>query len=87
MKSMLLINFFLPFVPMILVGGIIFHQFNAAYKDHLQTRLIDTARNCERSMHHYLNDKLDELHFIIGIFGYEKLQDPTVLESILRIKI
>ena len=84
MKSMLLIGFFLPFLPMILVSGIIFYQFDAAYQDHVQIHLIEAVRKGKRNIDHFLNDKLDDLRFIAGSFGYEKLREADILKDILR---
>ena len=84
LKSMLLIGFFLPFIPMILVSGIIFYQFDAAYQDRVQIHLMEAARKGKRNIDHFLNDKLDDLRFIAEAFGYEELREAGILKDILR---
>jgi len=84
MKSMLLIGFFLPFLPMILVSGIIFYQFDAVSQDRVQFHLMEAARKGKHNIDFFLNDKLDDLRFIAGSFGYEKLREADILKNILR---
>ncbi|MBW2283969.1 MAG: two-component sensor histidine kinase [Deltaproteobacteria bacterium] len=84
MKSMLMLGFLLPFIPMMLVGGLVFYQFNGAYKTRVQDHLMDAARNGKRHIDRFLNDKTADLRFIATSFGYEKLREAGALEDILR---
>lgn len=84
MKSMFMIGFFLPFIPMILVGGIVFYQFHAAYEENVHTRLSEVVHKGKRHIDQFLKDRLSDLRFIAETFPFEELREESVLQDILR---
>ncbi len=83
MKSILMLGFLLPFIPMVLVAGLLFYQFKVAYKARVYDHLTDAAQKSRWYIDRFLNDKVLDLRVVVESFGYEKLREAGVLEGIL----
>jgi len=55
-KSLLLIGVFLPLVPMLLVSGVMYYQFNTSYKNDVRAYLIEVVQKEESSAAHRLTE-------------------------------
>lgn len=61
MKSILVIGFFLPFIPMILVSAVIFHQFHSAYEKTIRASLTETTWSGKRDIDRLLDENSTDL--------------------------
>ena len=64
MKSILSIVVAVPFIPMVLVSGIIFYQFHIAYKEKVYAHLGETVQKGKQSVDFFLKEKLSDIRFL-----------------------
>jgi len=61
MKNVLMIGFFLPFVPMILVSGITYYQLHSAYEEAICKYTIETTKTIKGDIAPLFNEKKADL--------------------------
>ncbi len=84
MKSIIMIGFFLPFIPTVLVSSVIFYQFRAAYKEGLRAQIQETALRGKRTMDDFLQARLDDVRLIVETRTHDDLGDASVLKELLE---
>ena len=82
MKSMLMIGFLLPFVPMTLVGGVIYYQFNNAYRKNEIVQIKDTTLRGKQIVDGFLMERLNDIRFIAATFPLDELRKESTLQGI-----
>jgi two-component system NtrC family sensor kinase len=84
MKSLLLMAFFLPFVPMILACGIIFFQFQSAYKENAYAYIRADSEKSKRYIDNLLKERLNTIQRLAETFDIQYLSDEASLKNILN---
>ena len=83
MKSMLMIGFFLPVIPMTLVSGVMFYQFHRAYNHHVNAHFVEMVQKGRQTIDNLLKRNLDDLRFVSKTFDVEKLCKEPFLKRVL----
>jgi two-component system NtrC family sensor kinase len=76
--------FFLPFVPMILASGLIFSQFQSAYKGNVHESIRAGAQKSKRDIDHLLKERLDTVQRLAEGFAMPYSNSEASLKSILN---
>jgi len=84
MKSMLLLGFMLPFLPMTLVGGVIYYQFSSAYQKNVLAQIGEATLKGKQIIDNLLMEKLNDIRFITTTFSLDDLQNEAALQGILE---
>ncbi|MEW6586994.1 MAG: cache domain-containing protein, partial [Nitrospirota bacterium] len=84
MKSMLLLGFMLPFLPMTLVGGVIYYQFSNAYQKNVLAQMREATLKSKHIIDDFLMEKLNDTRFIAAAFSLDDLRKISALEGILE---
>ncbi len=84
MKSILAIGFFLPFIPMILVSAVIFHQFHSAYEKTVLAGLTETTQS-ERRIEGSSDEPQSNSDAFSGLQRAKRATYITVLLAVLAI--
>ncbi len=84
MKNMLIIGFFLPFLPMILVCGIIYWQFHSAYQKNVQIQIKEAVISSQKNIDNYLKERIGNLLSVAESFNLEESRSTNSLEMIHR---
>ena len=74
----------MPFMPMVLVSGIIFYQFHVSYKEKVHAHLGEVIQKNRRSIDGFLKEKLNDIGFLAETFSFEELREELFLQDILR---
>ena len=84
MKSILLIVVVVPFMPMILVSGILLYQFHVSYKEKVHAHLGEVVQKGKQSIDIFLREKLGDIRFLAEVFSFEELREESFLQDILK---
>ncbi|WP_207261134.1 PAS domain-containing sensor histidine kinase [Desulfovibrio sp. Huiquan2017] len=72
------------FAPLILVGGLIFHQFRSIYTEKVFAHLGEVVDKHAADINTFLQDKLTEVQYIARTSSFEYLTTSNHLEKALR---
>jgi two-component system NtrC family sensor kinase len=72
------------FAPLILVGGLLFHQFRSIYTEKVFAHLAEVVDKHAANINTFLQDKLTEVQYISRTSSFEDLTAPGRLEKALR---
>ncbi|WP_272700727.1 sensor histidine kinase [Desulfovibrio sp. Fe33] len=72
------------FAPLILVGGLLFHQFRSIYTEKVFAHLAEVVDKHAANINTFLQDKLIEVQYISRTSSFEYLTAPGHLEKALR---
>ncbi|WFS63932.1 cache domain-containing protein [Pseudodesulfovibrio thermohalotolerans] len=72
------------FAPLILVGGLLFHQFRSIYTEKVFAHLAEVVDKHAANINTFLRDKLTEVQYISRTSSFEDLTAPGRLEKALR---
>jgi two-component system NtrC family sensor kinase len=78
-RNMVITIIMVSFVPMFLVIGIIFYQFQKSYHEKVYAHLEELVRNHKQNIDSFLREKLGDIQSLVNTFDYEKLGDETFL--------
>ncbi len=67
-------------IPMLLVGGVIHHQFHFSYKEKVYAHLGELIRKHKQAIDAFLKEKLGDIRFLAATCGIEELSRKAVLE-------
>ncbi len=67
-------------IPMLLVGGVIYHQFHYSYKEKVYAHLGELIRKHKQAIDAFLKEKLGDIRFLAATCGIEDLSRKSVLE-------
>ncbi|MFC1884104.1 ATP-binding protein [Thermodesulfobacteriota bacterium] len=84
MKSMLLIGVIVPFMPMLLVSGIIYYQLHTSYNYKVHTHLGELIERSRINVEGYLNERVGDVRFLLNSFSIEELNEDSFLIEILK---
>jgi two-component system NtrC family sensor kinase len=71
-------------MPLILVGGVIFHQFRSIYREKVYAHLAEVVDKHAANINTFLQDKLTEVQYISRTSTHDQLVDPVYLDRALR---
>ncbi|MBW2441653.1 MAG: two-component sensor histidine kinase [Deltaproteobacteria bacterium] len=80
-RNMVLIVIFVSFVPMLLVSGMILHQYRLSYNEKLYAHLREVVYRHTQDIDTFLNERLNNLQFLLDSCHDENLLDETVLQE------
>ncbi len=83
-KSILLIVVVVPFMPMILVSGILLYQFHISYKEKVHAHLGEVVQKGKQSIDIFLKEKLGDIRFLAEVFSFEELREESFLQDTLK---
>ncbi|QJB57449.1 sensor histidine kinase [Pseudodesulfovibrio sp. zrk46] len=70
--------------PLILVGGLIFDQMRSIYREKVYSHLAEVVDKHKDTVDSFLQEKLNEVHYLGRAYSYEQLTDPVFLQETLR---
>lgn len=68
-------------IPMLLVGGVIYNQFQHSYKDKVYAHLGELIRKHKQNIDAFLREKQSDIQFLTATCGVENLREKEVLEK------
>lgn len=80
-RNMVLIVIVVSFVPMLLVSGMILHQYRLSYNEKLYAHLREVVYRHTQDIDTFLNERLNNLQFLLDSCHDENLLDETVLQE------
>ena len=78
---MVLIVIVVSFVPMLLVSGMILHQYSLSYHEKLYAHLKEVVHRHTQDIDTFLNERLNNLQFLLDSCQNENLLDESVLQE------
>ncbi|XPV75896.1 MAG: sensor histidine kinase [Desulfovibrio sp.] len=70
--------------PLILIGGLIFHQFRSIYHEKVYAHLAEVVDKHKDNIDTFLEEKLHEVQYLNRAFSYEQLADSEFLNETLQ---
>ncbi len=80
-RNMVLIVIVVSFVPMLMVSGIVLHQFSISYNEKLYAHLKEVVHRHAQDIDSFLNERLNNLQFLLDSCDNENLLDESVLQE------
>ena len=80
-RNMVLIVIVVSFVPMLLVSGMILHQYSISYHEKLYAHLKEVVYRHAQDIDTFLNERLKNLQFLLDSCQDEALLDESVLQE------
>ena len=80
-RNMVLIVIIISFVPMLLVSGMVLHQFSSSYNEKLYAHLKETVHRHAQDIDSFLNERLNNLQFLLDSCDSADFFDETVLQE------
>ena len=80
-RNMVLIVVVVSFVPMLLVSGMILHQYSISYHEKLYAHLKEVVHRHAQDIDTFLNERLNNLQFLLDSCQDEALLDESVLQE------
>jgi two-component system NtrC family sensor kinase len=80
-RNMVLIVVVVSFVPMLLVSGMILHQYSISYNEKLYAHLTEVVHRHAQDIDNFLNERLNNLQFLLDSCKDEALLDESVLQE------
>ncbi|MBW2622250.1 MAG: two-component sensor histidine kinase [Deltaproteobacteria bacterium] len=83
MKSILLIAVVVPLVPMLVVSGIMYYEFQSSYNKKARVHLENTVVEGSRAIDRYLSERIRDLGFLAETFTADELRQESFLSRLL----
>ena len=80
-RNMVLIVIVVSFVPMLLVSGMILHQYSISYHEKLYAHLKEVIHRHAQDIDTFLNERLNNLQYLLDSCQNEDLLDESVLQE------
>lgn len=80
-RSMVLVVIVVSFVPMLLVSGMILHQYSLSYHEKLYAHLKEVVHRHTQEIDTFLNERLNNLQFLLDSCQNVNLLDESVLRE------
>ena len=80
-RNMVLFVIILSFVPMLLVSGMVLYQFSISYNEKLYAHLQELVHRHAQDIDSFLNERLNNLQFLLDSCENENLLDESVLQE------
>jgi len=80
-RNMVLIIIIVSSVPMILISGLVLHQFSVSYNEKLYAHLKELVHRHAQGIDNFLNERLNNLQFLLDSCDNEDLLDEAVLQE------
>ena len=82
-RKMISIIIIVSIMPMVLIGGIILHQFNKSCREKTSACLGALVQQHKQNIDAFLNEKLNDIKFMAATFNFEELRDKFFLQQLL----
>jgi two-component system NtrC family sensor kinase len=82
-RNMALIVIIVSFTPMLLVGGIIYEQFQVSYREKVYAHLEELVRKNKQNIDGFLKEKLGDIRFVARSFTFYQISDEAFLQDTL----
>lgn len=82
-RKMISIIIIVSLMPMVLIGGIILNQFNESCREKTHALLAVVVEQHKYNIDTFLNEKLNDIRFLVATFNYEELKDEFFLQQLL----
>lgn len=69
------------FVPMLLVSGLVLEQFSVSHKEKLYAHLIEVVHKHAQDIDNFLNERVNNLQFLLVSCGFENLSDESFAQE------
>ena len=69
------------FTPMLLVSGLVLEQFSVSHKEKLYAHLIEVVHKHAQDIDSFLNERINNLQFLLVSCGYENLTDESFAQE------
>ena len=80
-RNMALIVIVVSFVPMLMVSGMVLHQFSISYNEKLYAHLKEVVHRHAQDIDSFLNERLNNLQFLLDSCDNENFLDESVLQE------
>ncbi len=80
-RNMVLIVIIISFIPMLLVNGLVLHQFSSSYNEKLYAHLKETVHRHAQDIDSFLNERLNNLQFLLDSCDCVDFFDESVLQE------
>jgi len=80
-KNMVLLVTIISFTPMLLVSGIILNQFHTSFHEKVYAHLNELVHKHTQNIDSFLNERLNNIKFLVETCGSDKLLDESVLQK------
>jgi len=80
-RNMVLIVIVLSSIPMLLISGMILHQFSISYNEKLYAHLKELVYRHAQNIDTFLNERLNNIQFMLDSCDNEDLLDESVLQE------
>ena len=84
-RKMVLTVIIVSFAPMILVSGVILHQFHVSYREKIHAHLEEVVKKHKQNIDSFLMEKLGEIRFLAKTASFENLSQEDFLREKLMI--
>ena len=69
------------FAPMLLVSGLVLEQFSVSHKEKLYAHLIEVVHKHAQDIDSFLNERINNLQFLLVSCGFENLTDESFAQE------
>jgi two-component system, NtrC family, sensor kinase len=80
-RNMVLTVIIVSFVPMLLISGMVLHRFSISYNDKLYAHLKETIHRHAQDIDSFLNERLNNLQFLLDSCDSADLFNESVLQE------
>jgi len=80
-RNMVLVVIVVSFVPMLLASGMILHQYSISYHEKLYAHLKEVVHRHAQDIDSFLNERLNNLQFLMDSCQNDVLLDESVLQE------
>ena len=80
-RNMVLTVIIVSFVPMLLISGMVLHRFSISYNDKLYAHLKETIHRHAQDIDSFLNERLNNLQFLLDSCDSADLFNESVLQG------
>ncbi|UCG06327.1 MAG: two-component sensor histidine kinase [Desulfobacterales bacterium] len=81
MRNIVFVIISVSFIPLILVSSTIYYQFRTSYREKVYAHLRELVQNHTQNIDSFLSEKLGDIRFLAGSFGYDQLSDESFLQE------
>jgi len=80
-RKMMLVVIIVSFAPLILVSGVILHEFRTSYHEKVHAHLRELVQKHKQNINSFLKEKLADIRFLAQTFSLEELSDESFLRD------
>ncbi len=81
MRNIVFVIISVSIIPLVLVSSTIYYQFRTSYREKVYVHLRELVQNHTQNIDSFLSEKLGDIRFLAGSFGYDQLSDESFLQE------